>query len=404
MAPSATSELLKTETVTAHPYKGGRLAKDYSTRANGSASRDDRKKTEFVLDRHLHRSFPAVERGEGNYLHLTDGRTIFDATSGQMNTGVPYLASTFWGSEIVEELCKELIDGTDRKMARVYLTGSGSEAMESSIKLSRQYFYENDKQTARVNYIAREHSYHDWSPGQRRVGETDVAFVARKAAELEAKFQELGPETIIAFIAEPVVGAGLGCVPSDKDVAPDLQAIGKGLGAGYQPIAAVLISQKVVDALMNGSGQFIHGQTFQGMPVQAAAALEVRKILREQNLMENIRAQGAYLEKRLKALLGDHPNVGDIRGRGLFWGIEFVKDKQTKEPFELHMGIAQKVHDTATSAPFNMTTYPGAGTSDSISGDHVILAPAYNITEEDAEYTARVICDVVQEVFQPSAN
>ncbi|KAK6585521.1 hypothetical protein PZA11_002248 [Diplocarpon coronariae] len=359
-----------------------------------------------------------------------------------MNTGVPYLASTFWGSEIVEKLCKELIDGTDRKMARVYLTGSGSEAMGSSIKLSRQYFYENGKQTARVNYIAREHSYHDWSPGQRRVGETDVAFVARKAAELEAKFQELGPETIIAFIAEPVVGAGLGCVPSvpgylkamrdvchrhgalfildevmsgmgrcgtlhawqDEDVAPDLQTVCKGLGAGYQSIAAVLISQKVVDALMNGSGQFIHGQTFQGMPVQAAAALEVRKIAREQNLMENVRAQGAYLEKRLKALLGDHPNVGDIRGRGLFWGIEFVKDKQTKEPFELHMGIAQKDHDTAISAPFNMTTYLGAGTSDGISGDHVILAPAYNITEEDAEYTARVICDVVQEVFQPSAN
>ncbi|CAL3964836.1 unnamed protein product [Diplocarpon coronariae] len=435
MAPSATSELLKTETVTAHPYKGGRLTKDYSTRANGSASRDDLKKTEFLLDCHLHRSFPVVESGEGNYLHLTDGRTIFDATSvidaivGQKNTGVPYLASTFWGSEIGEELCKELIDGTDRKMARVYLTGSGSEAMESSIKLSRQYFYENDKQTAR--HFLMDNVYHV-SPcnayRQRRVGETDVAFVARKAAELEAKFQELGPETIIAFIAEPVVGAGLGCVPSvpgylkvmrdvchrhgalfildeqDKDVAPDLQTIGKGLGAGYQPIAAVLISQKVVDALMNGSGQFIHGQTFQGMPVQAAAALEVRKILREQNLMENVRAQGAYLEKRLKALLGDHPNVGDIRGRGLFWGIEFVKDKQTKEPFELHMGIAQKDHDTAISAPFNMTTYPGAGTSDGISGDHVILAPAYNITEEDAEYTARVICDVVQEVFQPSAN
>ncbi|PBP28745.1 PLP-dependent transferase, partial [Diplocarpon rosae] len=431
MAPSAISEIVQTETVAAHLTKGGRLLQGHPTIADGSTSLEKLKKTEFLLDRHLHKSFPVVKGGEGNYLHLIDGRTIFDATSGaavsclghgnqrvidavaaQLNTGVPYLASTFWGSEVVEALCKELIDGTEGQMSRVYLTGSGSEAMEASIKLSRQYFYENDQNTSRVNYIAREHSYHGNTIGalgvsghvarrapyqpflmdnvhrvspcnayrQRRVGETDVAFVARKAAKLEAKFQELGPETVIAFIAEPVVGAALGCVPSvpgylramrdvchrhgalfildevmsgmgrcgtlhawqDEDVAPDLQTIGKGLAAGYQPIAALLISQKVVDALMNGSGHFIHGQTYQGMPVQAAAALEVQTITREQNLTENVRTQGAYLEKRLKTLLGDHPNVGDIRGRGLFWGIEFVKDKQTKEPFELQMGIAQK--------------------------------------------------------------
>ena len=342
--------------------------------------------------------------------------------------------------------------------------------MEAALKLARQYFYENNQQTTRVNFIAREGSYHGNTIGalgvsghvsrrapylpflmknvhhvsacnayrQRKEAESDATFVARKAAELEAKFQELGPETVIAFIAEPVVGAALGCVPSvpgylkamrnvchkhgalfildevmcgmgrsgtlhawqGEGVAPDIQTIGKGLGGGYQPIAAVLISEKVVSALLNGSGQFVHGQTYQGMPVQAAAALEVQRIKREQRLMDNVTVQGAYLEKCLKRHLEDHPNVGDIRGRGLFWGLEFVKDKLTKEPFDPKMGIAQRVHDTAISPPFNMTLYPGTGTVDGVFGDHVILAPTYIVTKEEIEYIARVTADVVHEVFQ----
>jgi len=262
--------------------------------------------------------------------------------------------------------------------------------------------------------------------------------VGRKAAELEAKFQELGPETVIGFVCEPVVGAALGCVPSvpgylkamrdvchkhgalfildevmsgmgrcgtlhawqGEDVVPDIQTIGKGLGGGYQPIAAVLISKRVVEGFLEGSGQFVHGQTYQGMPVQAAAALEVQRIKREDNLMENVSIQGAYLEKCLKSLLGDHPNVGDIRGRGLFWGLEFVKDKVTKEPFAPKLGVAQKVHDTAISAPYNMTMYPGTGTVDGLSGDHVILAPTYAVTREEIEYIARVTAAVVHEVFR----
>ena len=219
--------------------------------------------------------------------------------------------------------------------------------MEATVKLSRQYFYENDKNTPRVNFIARHGSYHGNTNGalgisghvarrapylpflmktihhvsscnfyrQHQGRETTEAFVARKAAELDAKFQELGPETVIGFIAEPVVGAALGCVPyvpgylkamrkvchkygalfildevmcgmgrsgtlhawQAEGVAPDLQTVGKGLGGGYQPIAAVLISKKIVDVLSDGTGQFIHGQTYQGMPVQAAAALEVSR-------------------------------------------------------------------------------------------------------------------------------
>ncbi|TVY44146.1 putative aminotransferase [Lachnellula subtilissima] len=486
MSPSAIAELTQKHQDTAiTPVKTSHL----KGHGDGEATSNGLETSEFLLGRHLHKAFPIVTGGKGNYLYLADGRTVFDAASGaavsclgygnervikaitdQINTGVSYLCSSYWGNSVVEELCKELIDGTGGQMSRVYLTGSGSEAMEAAVKLARQYFYESDKQTPRVNFIARETSYHGNTLGalgvsghvarrapyepflmgnihrvsacnayrQRKNGESDKSFVARKATELEAKFQELGPDTVIGFVCEPVVGAALGCVPSvpgylkamrevchkhgalfildevmsgmgrcgtlhawqHEEVVPDLQTLGKGLGGGYQPIAAVLISPKVVDVLINGTGQFVHGQTYQAMPVQAAAALEVQRIQREDNLMQNVKTQGEYLEKCLKSLLGDHPNVGDIRGRGLFWGLEFVKDKETKEPFDPKLGVAQKVHDTAISAPFNMTMYPGTGTVDGFAGDHIILAPTYMVTKEDIERIAKVTLEVVSKVFE----
>jgi len=342
--------------------------------------------------------------------------------------------------------------------------------MEATIKLSRQFFYENDKNTKRVNFIAREGSYHGNTIGalsisghvgrrapylsflmdnvhhvsacnpyrQRLDNESDASFVARKSAELEQKFQALGPETVIGFICEPVVGAALGCVApvpgymkamrevchrhgalfildevmcgmgrtgtlhawQQEDAVPDLQTVGKGLGAGYQAIAAVLVGEKVVKALLDGTGQFVHGQTYQAMPVQAAAALEVQKIIREGNLLANVVKQGAYLEKSLKKALQSHPNVGSIRGRGLFWGLEFVKDKATKAPFDPRLQIAQKIHDLAISPAFNMTVYPGTGSVDGKSGDHVILAPSYIITREEIDYIVSTVTTVVEQVFR----
>ena len=444
--------------------------------------------TSFSFGRNLRKAHPVILSGKGNILFTNDKREIFDASTGaavsclghgnkrvinavheQMKTGTPYLSSTFWSNGVVEDLCKELISGTNGKMARVYLASSGSEAMEATIKVSRQYFCEVDKQTPRVNFIARENSYHGNTIGalsisghrarrapytpflmdnvhhvsscnsyrQRIEGESDAAFVDRKATELEAKFQELGAETVIGFIAEPVVGAALGCVPyvpgylkamrdvchkhgglfildevmcgmgrtgtlhawQAEGVVPDIQTMGKGLGAGYQSIAAMMVSQNIVNVLIKGSGQFVHGQTYQSMPVQAAAALEVQRIIREDKLMNNVIKQGAYLEKRLKAVLGDHPNVGDIRGRGLFWGLEFVKDKMTKEPFDSKLGVAQKILDLAISPPFNMTVYPGTGTVDGVRGDHIIIAPSYIVTEKDVDHIVKVISAVVHIIF-----
>ncbi|KAF7948977.1 hypothetical protein EAE96_008155 [Botrytis aclada] len=486
MSPAAIAEAHREDAYIANTKAMNNGSSSYM---NGGAVQLGMKRTTFLFDRHLHKDFPVIVRGSGSNLYTKDGRVIFDATSGaavsclghgnkrvtnavfqQMASGIPYLASGFFGHETVDDLCEELINGTGRKMARVYLTGSGSEAMEATCKLARQYFYEKDKSTPRVNFITREGSYHGNTLGalgmsghkarrapyapflmpnvhhvsscnpyrQRLPNESDASFVSRKAAELEAKFQELGPETVIGFCAEPIVGAALGCVAAlpgylkamrnvchrhgalfildevmcgmgrtgtlhawqSENVVPDLQTIGKGLGGGYQPVAGVLISQKVVNVLYNGTGQFIHGQTYQGMPVQAAAALEVQRIIRQHDVLDNVRTQGAYLGKLLKQRLSDHPNVGDIRGKGLFWGIEFVKDKKSKVAFEPKLSIAQKIHDLAISHPYNMTMYPGTGTVDGMCGDHIMLSPNYLVTKEDIEYIVRVTVDVIETVFE----
>ncbi|PQE12937.1 aminotransferase class-III protein [Rutstroemia sp. NJR-2017a BBW] len=316
------------------------------------------KRTTFSLDRHLHKEFPVVVGGHGSELYTKDGRTIFDATSGaavsclghgnqrvvravcqQMASGIPYLASGFFGNETVDELCEELIKGTDHKMARVYLTGSGSEAMEATAKLARH---------------------------QRLDGESDAAFVSRKAAELEAKFQELGPETVIGFVAEPIVGAALGCVAAVP---------------GYL--------KAMRDVCHRHGALFILDE-----------ALEVQRIIRSHNVLDNVQKQGAYLGKLLKQRLGDHPNIGEIRGKGLFWGMEFVKDRRSKTPFEPKLNIAQKVHDMAISEPYNMTIYPGTGTCDGYCGDHVMLSPNYLVSKKDIEHIVQVTEEVVKAVFE----
>lgn len=151
---------------------------------------------------------------------------------------------------------------------------------------------------------------------------------------------------------------------------------------------------------MKKSGQFIHGQTYQAMPIQASAALAVQTLKRDLDLVNNVRVQGKYLGKLLKEKLADHPNVGDIRGLGLFWGLEFVKDKETKMPFEGSQTIAQRVHDLAMSEPYNIVLYPGTGCAGGVTGDHVMICPAYIVNGEDIELIANIIANVVQNFFE----
>jgi adenosylmethionine-8-amino-7-oxononanoate aminotransferase len=265
----------------------------------------------------------------------------------------------------------------------------------------------------------------------KREDESLEAYGRRVADELEATILKLGPETVAGFVAEPVVGATLGAVPpvagyfkrireicdrygvllildevmcgmgrtgaryvaTAEGVVPDLLFIAKGLGAGYQAIGALLIHGKIADAVSEGSGRFLHGHTYMAHTTACAAALAVQRVIDEQNLLPKVARQGELLMQALQARLGQHPHVGDIRGRGLFVGIEFVRDRDTKAPFDpaekLHMRVKQAAMERG------LLLYPMGGTLDGRRGDHVLLAPPFiledGMMEEIAAGTAAAI-------------
>jgi adenosylmethionine-8-amino-7-oxononanoate aminotransferase len=265
----------------------------------------------------------------------------------------------------------------------------------------------------------------------KRDEESLDAYGRRVADELEAMILKLGPETVAGFIAEPVVGATLGAVPAvpgyfrrireicdrygvllildevmcgmgrtgrryaieEDGVAPDLLFIAKGLGAGYQPIGALLIQARIADAIKRGSGRFLHGHTYMAHTTACAAALAVQRVIERDGLIAKVERQGRLLMSALQARLGQHPHVGDIRGRGLFVGLEFVRDRETKEPFDPSEKLNLRVKDAAMER--GLMLYPMAGTLDGRRGDHVLLAPPFTledgIMEEIAASTAAAV-------------
>jgi hypothetical protein len=249
----------------------------------------------------------------------------------------------------------------------------------------------------------------------RRAGESPQAYGERLAQELESKMEELGGENVIAFVVETVVGATLGAVPAvpgyfqrvrdicdrhgvllildevmcgmgrtgtlhaceQEGVSPDLMALAKGLGGGYAPIGALVMQEKIFDAIADGSGAFQHSHTYMGHPLACAAALAVQRVMRRDNLLANVRSQGAHLARRLKERFGNHPFVGDVRGRGLFQGIELVADRGSKEPFDPKLRLHARVRREAMAR--GLLVYPMGGSADGIRGDHVLIAPPFII-------------------------
>ncbi len=272
----------------------------------------------------------------------------------------------------------------------------------------------------------------------RRDGESDAGYGARLAAELEAALIELGPDTVAAFVAETVVGSTSGAVPpvagyfqavravcekygvllildevmagmgrtghlfacAEDGVSPDIVALGKGLGAGYVPISAMLVSPGVYEAISTGSGVLRNGQTFVNHPLACAAALEVQRTIEDENLLLNVRERGAQLRGRLTELLGDHPHVGDIRGRGLFVGVEFVADRATKAPLQPGEHTPAGLKQRAMRR--DLMIYPLPGTIDGVLGDHVLLAPPFICSSADIDVIADRFADVVREQFSRS--
>ncbi|WP_454712554.1 aspartate aminotransferase family protein [Cupriavidus nantongensis] len=269
----------------------------------------------------------------------------------------------------------------------------------------------------------------------RHAGESDAQYAQRLADELEAKILDLGPETVAAFVAETVVGATAGAVPPVGDylkriravcdkygvllildevmsgmgrtgylfaceedgVVPDIVTIAKGLGAGYQPIGAMLSTRRIYDAIVGGSGFFQHGHTYIGHATACAAALAVQRTIVEEGLLANVLARGEQLRGRLREALGEHPNLGDVRGRGLFVGVEFVADRDSKATLD----PALKTHARLKSAAMQngLLVYPMGGTVDGVHGDHVLFAPPFICTAGDIDRIVERFAAAVQTVL-----
>ena len=422
-----------------------------------------------ILHRTIHVTLPTAVRGQGIELFDAAGKSYIDASGGAavscLGHGHPdvikalheqldrlaYAHTGFFTTEVAEALADRLVEDAPDGLDHVYLVSGGSEAIEAALKMARQYFVEKGEPQRR-HIIARRQSYHgntlgalatggnEWRRAQfqplliethhidpcyayrfQQDGESDESYAARAAQQLEDKILELGADQVIAFVAEPVVGATLGAVPPVADyfkciraicdrygvllildevmcgmgrtgtlhaceqdgIAPDLLAIAKGLGGGYQPVGAVLLSGQIFDAFAKGSGFFQHGHTYMGHPMAAAAGLAVQEVIRRDGLLDNVKVMGARLDERLRQRFGNHHHVGDIRGRGLFRGVELVLDRASKEPFDPKLKLNARVKREAMAR--GLMVYPMGGTIDGERGDHVLIAPPFIVTNDDID-------------------
>ena len=256
---------------------------------------------------------------------------------------------------------------------------------------------------------------------EQRADETGRAYVDRLAAELEREIERLGPKTVVAFVAETVAGATLGAAPplpgyfrrvreicdrhgillildevmcgmgrcgttwafQSEGVVPDIALIAKGLGAGYQPIGAAVVARPIHEAIRSGSGFFQHGTTYHGHAAACAGALAVQRRLHDDGVLARVGPMGERLEAGLRERFGGHPHVGDIRGRGLFWALELVRDRKTKAPFDPELRLHARIKAAGLQA--GLLCYPMGGTIDGRQGDHVLLAPPFIVEAREIE-------------------
>ncbi len=422
-----------------------------------------------IIHRFMKLPYPKAIGGDGPYILGEDGKRYIDAASGagvsclgysdkaisdaicKQSHDLAYVYNAYFTTEPAEQLAESLIDLSPNGLDWVFFGSGGSESMDGALKMALQYFVDKDE-PQRHRFIARKQSYHGCTVGALSISgnlarrslyeeflpethhispcyeyrdrlnhETPEQYGLRVAKELEDKIIELGPDSVAAFIAEPVVGATGGCIPPVKgyfkeirricdkygvllildeiltgagrtgtylsceqdDIVPDLATLAKGLGAGYQPISAILVSDKIYRTLADNRGFFIHGHTYNAHATACAAALAVNNAIRERSLLPQVKDMGDKLKSALHEKFANHPHVGDIRGRGLLIGMELVADRTTKEPFPadrlLWLGI------TRVAMENGLVCYPGAGTVDGTRGDHILLAPPFIINENHIE-------------------
>ena len=433
-----------------------------------------------ILHRSIANTYPVAAGGSGIRIRDKAGNEYIDASAGAavscLGHGHPdvlaamqaqldslaYAHTSFFTTDAAENLADDLVAHAPSGMGYVYFVSGGSEGVEASLKMARQYFVEKGEPQRR-HFIGRRQSYHgntlgalavggnEWRRKQfapmlfdthhvspcfeyrgRRPDETPALYGERLAAELEDKIRALGPETVIAFVAETIGGATAGCIPpvdgyfrrvrdicdrygillildevmcgmgrtgslhacEQEGITPDLMVIAKGLGGGFAPIGAVLMSEKIYQAFEQGSGFFQHGHTYLGHPIACAAALAVQQVIRRDNLLANVRTQGETLARRLYERFGNHHHVGDVRGRGLFQAIEFVEDRSTKEPFDPKHKLNARIKQQAMQR--GLIVYPMGGTIDGTRGDHVILAPPFIVGSQDIDAIVERLGDAVE--------
>jgi|TARA_B100000959_G_scaffold111383_1_gene117462 hypothetical protein len=429
---------------------------------------------------------PVALRGEGIYLVDDHERFFLDASGGaavsslghshpkvikaiqQQVETMAYAHTAFFTNDPMESLAEALVSVAPGDLNRAFFVSGGSEAVEAGIKLARQYFIEIGAPERR-HIIGRRQSYHGNTLGALMVGEntprkrpftpllqashpigpcypyryqgdneSPEEYGLRSANELEERILELGPETVMGFIAEPVVGATAGALTpapgyfrrireicdhynillildevmcgmgrtgtlfahEQEGIDADLVCIAKGLGAGYQPIGALLASEQIYQAVIDGSGSLWNGHTYLGHATACAAGLAVMGVITEENLLERIRTRGQQLRSGLERALGDHPNVGEIRGRGLFVGIELVADRFTKEPFEPELKIHSKINLAALDR--QLICYPSGGTVDGNRGDHILLAPPFIVTEAEIDEIIFRLSQAIKDILPES--
>ncbi len=422
-----------------------------------------------VFPRHSNKLPPLGVRGDGVYLYDQEGKAYIDGSGGaavsclghgdqdvvnaiknQLDR-MAFAHTGFLGSEPAEALADLLVEHAPDGIEHVYFVSGGSEAVEAALKLTRQYFVEIG-QPERSKIIARRQSYHgntlgalavggnEWRRAQfapllidvshigpcyayrdKRPDETEYEFGQRVANELESEILRLGPDDVMAFVAEPVVGATMAAVPAvegyfkrireicdtygvllildevmcgmgrtgslfaaeQEGISPDICTIAKGLGAGYQPIGATLCSGKIFDAIKNGSGFFQHGHTYIGHPTACAAGLAVVQKLTTGGLVDHVHDKGRALREMLQQTFGQNPIVGDIRGKGLFVGLEFVSNRETKQVIDPSHKFNARLKAAAFEA--GLICYPMGGTIDGKNGDHVLLAPPFISSSQHLE-------------------
>ncbi|HEX5639239.1 MAG TPA: aspartate aminotransferase family protein [Burkholderiaceae bacterium] len=422
-----------------------------------------------LLHRQLRGNYPLAAGAAGCWISDTSGRKYLDASGGAAVSclghahpdvlaamhaqidRIAYAHTSFFSTEVAEQLADALIGSAPAGISHVYLVSGGSEAVEAALKLARQYFVEKGE-PQRARFIARRNSYHGntlgalavggnaWRRRQfapllidvehvaptyasrdRRDGETDEQYGARLVQEFADAVERVGGENVIAFVAETVGGATSGALTpppgyfkgiraicdrhgillildevmcgmgrtgtlhacEQEGVAPDLMAVAKGLGGGYQPVGAVLIGQAIIDALAAGTGFFQHGHTYIGHPVACAAALAVQQVMARDGLVARCAHQGGRLREALDEAFRDYPYVGEVRGRGLFHAIELVADRSTKAPFDPRLKLHARIKKAAME--LGLMTYPMGGTIDGARGDDVLLAPPFIISDDELD-------------------